>query len=109
ASVSWNYTTVLNLVFLCLAAALVWRFIRSGGLPMLRQMNRPAEGAPAHAHHWIARLHTALAGAFAQVTTGRRGWFSDRRIWPGSRRRQVALKRRGRVSRPPPDSPSWTG
>src|SRR3989449_5853483 len=32
ASVHWNYTTVLNIVFLALAAALVWRFVRSGGL-----------------------------------------------------------------------------
>jgi uncharacterized protein len=48
ASVHWNYTTVLNLVFLALAAALVWRFVRTGGLPMLREMNEPVEG---HAHH----------------------------------------------------------
>src|SRR5438034_2913411 len=38
ASVTWNYTTVLNIVFLCLASALVWRFLRTGGLPMLRMM-----------------------------------------------------------------------
>src|SRR5213596_827858 len=48
ASVHWNYTTVLNLVFLALAAALLWRFVRTGGLPMLREMNAPAA---AHAHH----------------------------------------------------------
>ena len=48
ASVHWNYTTVLNLVFLALAAALVWRFVRTGGLPMLREMNEPVEG---HEHH----------------------------------------------------------
>jgi uncharacterized membrane protein YraQ (UPF0718 family) len=41
ASVSWNYTTVLNIVFLGLAAVLVWRFIRTGGLPMLRMMSKP--------------------------------------------------------------------
>jgi uncharacterized membrane protein YraQ (UPF0718 family) len=45
ASVHWNYTTVLNIVFLCLAAVLVWRFVRSGGLPMLRTMNKPAQPA----------------------------------------------------------------
>ena len=44
----WNYTTVLNLVFLVLAGALVWRFVRAGGLPMLREMNAPATE---HAHH----------------------------------------------------------
>jgi hypothetical protein len=48
ASVHWNYTTVLNIVFLVLAALLVWRFLRAGGLPMLRMMNRPSE--PAHSH-----------------------------------------------------------
>jgi len=42
AGVSWNYTTVLNIVFLLLAAALLVRFFRSGGGPMLGMMN----GAP---------------------------------------------------------------
>jgi uncharacterized protein len=43
ASVTWNYTTVLNIAFLCLAAALVARYFRrGGGLEMLRSMNRPA-------------------------------------------------------------------
>jgi uncharacterized membrane protein YraQ (UPF0718 family) len=43
ASVHWNYTTVLNIVFLALAAVLVWRFARTGGLPMLRMMNTPKQ------------------------------------------------------------------
>jgi uncharacterized protein len=47
ASVHWNYTTVLNIVFLAVAAVLVWRFVRTGGLPMLRGMNKPM---PAHGH-----------------------------------------------------------
>jgi uncharacterized protein len=50
ASVSWNYTTVLNILFLGLAAALVWRFLRTGGLPMLRTMNKPEQSHGAHAH-----------------------------------------------------------
>jgi uncharacterized protein len=41
ASVTWNYTTVLNIVFLGLAGVLVWRFVRTGGLPMLRMMDKP--------------------------------------------------------------------
>jgi uncharacterized membrane protein YraQ (UPF0718 family) len=41
AGVQWNYTTVLNIIFLVLAAILVIRFIRTGGLPMLRMMNIP--------------------------------------------------------------------
>jgi hypothetical protein len=44
ASVAWNYTTVLNIIFLSLAAALVWRYFRvGGGLKMLRMMNAPVE------------------------------------------------------------------
>jgi len=39
---TWNYTTVLNIVFLAIAAALVVRFLRTGGPMMLRMMNRPA-------------------------------------------------------------------
>src|ERR1700751_3102522 len=31
ASITWNYTTWLNIVFLALAAMLVWRFMRTGG------------------------------------------------------------------------------
>jgi len=41
ASVNWNYTTFLNIIFLSLAAVLLWRFVRTGGLPMLRTMNKP--------------------------------------------------------------------
>src|ERR1700730_15423154 len=48
ASVTWNYTTWLNIVFLVLAAVLVWRFFKTGGLAMLRMMNRPA--AMHHSH-----------------------------------------------------------
>src|SRR5258708_1057606 len=48
ASVSWNYTTWLNIVFLVLAGLLVWRFLKTGGPAMLRMMNRPA--ATGHVH-----------------------------------------------------------
>jgi uncharacterized membrane protein YraQ (UPF0718 family) len=54
ASVSWNYTTYLNIVFLLLAGMLFWRYFRvGGGLAMLRMMNTPmAEAAhAAHTHH----------------------------------------------------------
>jgi uncharacterized membrane protein YraQ (UPF0718 family) len=36
--VSWDYTTWLNIVFLALAAALIVRFVRTGGIAMLRMM-----------------------------------------------------------------------
>ena len=38
---TWNYTTVLNIIFIIFAAVLAWRFARIGGLPMLRMMNKP--------------------------------------------------------------------
>ena len=51
ASVTLNYTTVLNIVFLAFAALLVWRyFTRGGGLRMLRMMNRPLAHEAAHGH-----------------------------------------------------------
>ena len=37
----WNYTSILNIIFLLLAAILVIRFIRTGGLAMLSMMNTP--------------------------------------------------------------------
>jgi uncharacterized membrane protein YraQ (UPF0718 family) len=51
-TISWNYTTYLNIAFLLLAAALVARFIRTGGAAMLRMMGGapPAEIAPGEAH-----------------------------------------------------------
>lgn len=47
ASVTLNYTTVLNVIFLALAAFFVWRFVRTGGIRMLKMMNVPKE-AMAH-------------------------------------------------------------
>jgi uncharacterized membrane protein YraQ (UPF0718 family) len=38
ASIQLNYTTVLNVIFLVLAAIMVWRFLRTGGPEMLREM-----------------------------------------------------------------------
>jgi uncharacterized protein len=53
--ISWDYTTWLNIVFLILAAVLVTRFVRSGGLPMLRMMGGEPDGAmEGHAHHDMA-------------------------------------------------------
>jgi uncharacterized membrane protein YraQ (UPF0718 family) len=50
ASIIWNYTTWLNLAFLIFAGFLVWRFLNTGGLAMLRIMNRPANHGSAHHH-----------------------------------------------------------
>jgi uncharacterized protein len=49
-SITWNYTTWLNIAFLALAVVLAWRFFRTGGIHMLRMMNPPADSEPHHAH-----------------------------------------------------------
>ncbi|MEV5749641.1 permease [Actinoallomurus sp. NPDC052308] len=46
--VSWNYTTWLNIAFLALAAVLLVRFVRTGGVPMLKMMGGSPE---AENHH----------------------------------------------------------
>ncbi|HZQ02779.1 MAG TPA: permease [Gaiellaceae bacterium] len=51
ASVTLNYTTILNIVFLALGALLLWRyFTRGGGLRMLKMMNAPMAHEHAHGH-----------------------------------------------------------
>ena len=45
---SWNYTSVLNIVFLAIAAALLIRFLRTGGPEMLRMMDIPEEEMDGH-------------------------------------------------------------
>jgi uncharacterized membrane protein YraQ (UPF0718 family) len=45
-----NYTTVLNIVFLALAAALVIRAVRTGVVPMLKMMSMPPADEDAHRH-----------------------------------------------------------
>src|SRR5438067_11941921 len=54
AGVTLNYTTVLNLLFLLIMAGLGWRFLRTGGMAMLRMMDAPATteaGSQHHDHH----------------------------------------------------------
>ena len=48
ASITWNYTTWLNIVFLLMSAGLLWRFMRTGGPHMLKMMNRPTTHRCAH-------------------------------------------------------------
>ena len=73
--IQWNYTTILNIVFLLLAAALLVRFFRSGGGPMLKMMG----GGPderAHARHpgpvgqpSLAAYGTTVTGHFPARTS----------------------------------------
>ncbi|HKU11960.1 MAG TPA: permease, partial [Sinomonas sp.] len=45
ASVSWDYTTWLNIVFLAIAGVLLVRFFASGGAGMLKMMRQPPPGS----------------------------------------------------------------
>jgi uncharacterized membrane protein YraQ (UPF0718 family) len=49
--ITWNYTTWLNIAFLILNALLLIRFVRTGGIPMLRMMGGSADAEhPGHEH-----------------------------------------------------------
>ena len=51
---AWDGTTITNLIFLAIAAPLLWQFFRTGGADMLRHMDEPMQMAGAgdqHAHH----------------------------------------------------------
>jgi len=48
--IQWNYTTILNIIFLLLAAALLVRFFRSGGGPMLKMMGGSPDAPEHHGH-----------------------------------------------------------
>ena len=64
--ITWNYTTYLNIVFLVVAAALLVRFFRSGGVPMLKMMGgQPDEASPGHGAHAGHGGHAAAAGPAA--------------------------------------------
>jgi uncharacterized membrane protein YraQ (UPF0718 family) len=64
AMISWNYTTWLNIAFLVLAAVLIWRFVRTGQLPMLAMMG----GAPEH----TSAAHQAQGSAISPERAGPR-------------------------------------
>jgi uncharacterized membrane protein YraQ (UPF0718 family) len=50
-SIRWNYTTVLNIIFLTLATVLVIRFLRTGGPEMLSMMSRSDHAEHEHSQH----------------------------------------------------------
>jgi len=47
----WDSTTILNLILLALAAALLWQFFRCGGAGMLRHMDDPTQPGGGHEMH----------------------------------------------------------
>jgi uncharacterized membrane protein YraQ (UPF0718 family) len=51
AGISLNYTSWLNIAFLALAAVLCVRFVKTGGVPMLRAMGGSPDAEDDHSHH----------------------------------------------------------
>ena len=64
ATVTWNYTTYLDIAFLGVAAVLLWRYFRhGGGWAMLRMMDEPmGEGHEHHEHAHHGHAHHAHHG-----------------------------------------------
>jgi uncharacterized membrane protein YraQ (UPF0718 family) len=72
--VSWNYTTFLNIAFLLLAAALVFRFFRTGGRAMLSMMG----GSPDTMDHSMDHgNHDGHAGHHDDGHDGQHGQHHD--------------------------------
>ncbi len=70
-AITWNYTTYLNIIFLLIAAALLVRFFRSGGGPMLKMMGgSPAQ--PEHPAHHDPERHTPGEAKLAYPMAGSR-------------------------------------
>lgn len=51
AAIHWNYTTVLNIIFLVVAALMVIRFLRTGGPAMIRMMSAKPPDTFDHGTH----------------------------------------------------------
>ena len=68
-SITWNYTTILNIVFLALAAGLLYRFVTTGGIPMLRMMGgSPDQNHDNHHEQSIDARHDTM---HSPMTRGR--------------------------------------
>jgi len=51
-SIRWNYTSILNILFLAASAVFLLRFLKTGGPAMLREMDEvPKDDAPKHCCH----------------------------------------------------------
>jgi uncharacterized protein len=57
AHVTFNYTTVLNIVFLAIAGLLLVRFLRTGGPAMLRMMSAPAPADAGPGGDYVCPMH----------------------------------------------------
>ncbi len=50
-AIQWNYTTILNIIALVMAAGLIYRFVRTGGIPMLKMMGGSPDVSHESKHH----------------------------------------------------------
>jgi uncharacterized membrane protein YraQ (UPF0718 family) len=55
--ITWNYTSVLDLLALAVSVILVWRFMRTGGPEMLAHMESPAGDDNVCHHHGHSHHH----------------------------------------------------
>jgi hypothetical protein len=61
-TISWDATTFCNIAALAVIALLLLRFLRTGGIEMLRMMEMPAEHMEHH-HHGSSVPHEPVAGS----------------------------------------------
>ena len=77
ASITWNYTTILNIAFLALAAVLVWRFARHGRLAHAQDDERPTQPIRARSRSRLTLKDSAAvasSGSSPRATRLARGW-----------------------------------
>jgi hypothetical protein len=74
---SLNYTMALNIVFLMVAAVLVFRFLRTGGPAMLRMMNTPEEEMAQHDQGMAGMAHHARGHGTGREGMGHAGQAGD--------------------------------
>ncbi|MCX5748850.1 MAG: permease [Candidatus Saganbacteria bacterium] len=49
--ITFNYTTVLNIIFILLSLVMLFRFLKTGGPAMLKEMDNPLPEEGEHCHH----------------------------------------------------------
>jgi hypothetical protein len=60
-AIHWDYTTILNIVALIVAASLIYRFVRTGGIPMLKVMGGEPDGHENHDHRDVEHEEPSLS------------------------------------------------
>jgi len=66
-AITWNYTSVLNILFLIVSVMLLVRFLKTGGPAMLREMGGAASEPNAEPHHCCHDETTPVAAHTARM------------------------------------------